>query len=307
MTYKTEQTAKAIKLIQEGFFDNDKAGAIFMGSPRGFVLQDGIHNLYPEIRDEVLTYFKLNNVNWWRGRYPTGHVLSSQISCLNHLFPIRHNKDAVLTLLQCVSRDFVDVIPIAEQMPGYIQFEAVGGDVNFLNEGTNTRGSNCTSLDALIYAKHRDGRRFLIPIEWKYVETYGNDDKSVGSKGETRKSRYLNLIAQSKQLNKNTLSCCWQEPFYQLMRQTLWAEQMLLKKVSNLEADDYLHLHVVPDENIELLRKKHLFCGKAMEETWKSCLVDPNKYVVISPAQLCGTQSKDTKLFQYLERRYWTN
>ena len=306
MTYKTEQTAKAIKLIQEGFFDNDEAGALFMGSPRGFVLQDGIRNLYPEIREEVLTYFKLNNVNWWRGRYPTGHVLSSQIACLNHLFPIRHSKDAVLKLLHCILPDFVDVFPIPEQIQGYIQFEAVGGDVNLLNEGTNTRGSNCTSLDALIYAKHRDGRRFLIPIEWKYVETYGNDDKSVGSKGETRKSRYLNLIAQSKQLNKNTLSCCWQEPFYQLMRQTLWTEQMLARSVSNLEADDYLHLHVVPDENIELLHKKYPFCENGLEATWKSCLVDPSKYIVISPARLWGTQTQDTDLFHYLERRYWT-
>ncbi len=306
MTFKTEQTANAIKLIQEGFFDNDEAGAIFMGSPRRFVLQDGIHNLFPDIREEVLTYFKLNNVTWWRGKYPTGHVLSSQIACLNHLFPIRKNKAAVLNMLSCVSPDFVDVIPITEHLQGYIQFEAVGGDVNFLNEGTNTRGSNCTSLDALIYAQHRDGRRFLIPIEWKYVETYGNDNKSVGNKGGTRKSRYLDLIAQSELLNKNVLSCCWYEPFYQLMRQTLWTEQMLARSVSNLEADDYIHLHVIPDENLELLHKRYPFSDKGMENTWKSCLIDPNKYVVISPIKLWGTQNQDTKIFNYLEQRYWT-
>lgn len=305
MTYKTEQQKHGVALIQEGFFDGDEGGALFMGKPRSFVLQDGLRNLYPSIRDDALAYFELNDVKWWHGNYPTGHVLSSQIACLNHLFPIRNNKTAVLKLLSSFSPDFVDVLPITEHLEGYIQFEAVGGDVNFLNEGVNTRGSNCTSLDALIYALHRDGRRFLIPIEWKYVETYGNKDKSTGVSGPTRKSRYLELIAKSKFLNKNTLTCCWYEPFYQLMRQTLWVEQLLSKKVSGLEADDYLHIHVVPDENVELLQKNYPCSGKGLEKTWKSCLIDQGKYIVVSPSKLWHKQDANTGIYQYLEHRYW--
>jgi len=305
MAYKNEQQKRGEKLIEESFFDGDKGGAEFMGKPRPFVLQNGLNNLYPDIRKDVLDYFKQNNVAWWRGNYPTGHVLSSQISCLNHLFPIRQDKAAVLKLLKSVTEDFIEVLPINEHKEGYIQFEAVGGDTNFLNEGANTRGSNCTSVDAFIYALHQDGRRFLIPIEWKYVEAYGNDNKSEGSKGETRKQRYLDLIAQSKYLNKKTLDCCWYEPFYQLMRQTLWAEQLLLHKAPGFEADDYLHLHVIPDDNAELLDKAYKCSGKGMAETWKSCLTDPDKYIVLSPKKLWSKQEPNTDIYHYLEYRYW--
>lgn len=178
MSYKSKQRARGEQLIQSGFFDTDMGWSIFRKKLYSFVLQDGRNNLHPDIRTDALSYFLQNKIVWWPGSYgPTGHVLSSQIACLNHLFPIRQNKDQVLNLLQSVTDDFIEVFPIAENIPGYIQFEAVGGDVNFLNEGKNTRGSQCTSVDAFVYALHRNGKRFLIPIEWKYVEAYDNGDK----------------------------------------------------------------------------------------------------------------------------------
>lgn len=305
MKFKNEQQTRGEVLIQKNFFGGDIGGGVFMGKPRPFVLQDRLHNIYPDIRDDALVYFQQNDIAWWGGNYPTGHILSSQIACLNHLFTIRHHREAVLNLLKSVSDDFIDVLPITEHFGGYIQFEAVGGDINFLNEGTNTRGSNCTSADAFVYALHKGGRRFLIPIEWKYVEAYGNDDKSSGSKGETRKLRYHDLIAGSRYLNGNTLSCCWFEPFYQLMRQTLWAEQLLKHQPKGFEADDYLHVHVVPDGNAELLDKSYPCSNQGMEATWKSCLVDPDKYVVISPEKLWSKQCKDTDIYSYLKSRYW--
>lgn len=305
MPYKKEQQVKGEKLIQSGFFSEDHGGGIFMKKARPFVLKDGRNNLYTGIRTEVLDYFRLNKIVWWGGYKTTGHVLSSQIACLNHLFPIRQDKEKVLGLLKTVSDDFVDVFTIEENMPGYIQFEAVGGDVNFLNEGNNTRGSNCTSVDAFIYALHKNGKRFLIPIEWKYVEAYGNDDKSSGDKGETRKARYVSLIESSICLNSNTLSCCWYEPFYQLMRQTLWAEQAIKNQIAGIEAEDYLHLHIIPDENKELLNKNYPCSGKGMAETWKICLKDPGKYKVVSPTKLWSLQNSETDIYKYLQHRYW--
>jgi hypothetical protein len=305
MAFKAEQKKRGLRLIQEGFFDDDPGGGLLKNRSYPFVLQDGLHNLHPSIRENVLAYFKENSVSWWGGKYPTGHVLSSQIACLNHLFPIRQDKAAVLNLLKSVTDDFVEVSRITEEMSDYVMFEAVGGPVNYLNEGANTRGSNCTSVDALVYAVHRDRRRFLLPIEWKYVEAYGNDDKSTGSKGETRKSRYLDLIANSKYLNENTLSCCWFEPFYQLMRQTLRAEQVLTHKPEGFEADDYLHLHIIPNANAELLDKQYPCSGKGMEATWKNCLTDPDKYIVLSPEKLWNHQDNGSAIYKYLKKRYW--
>ncbi|MGI6390678.1 MAG: PGN_0703 family putative restriction endonuclease [Kiritimatiellia bacterium] len=305
MTFRDKEQKRGEALVKSGFFDGDTGNGKFKGKRYPFVLQDGRFNLYPGIRDEVLEYFKQNNIAWWGGKHPTGHILSSQIACLNHLFAIRNEKDAVLKLLKSVSDDFVDVFPIPENLEGYIQFEAVGGKENFLNERKNTRGSNCTSVDALICARHRDGRRFLIPIEWKYVEKYGNKDKSTGSKGDERKARYLDLIKSSRYLNEHTPSYCWFEPFYQLMRQTLWAEQLLKHRPTGFEADNYLHLHVVPEDNAELLDKSYPCSNKGMIDTWESCLNYPEKYTVVHPNQLWSKQSKDTAIYEYLSKRYW--
>ncbi|MDR3211390.1 MAG: hypothetical protein LBU79_05685 [Planctomycetota bacterium] len=43
------------------------------------------------------------------------------------------------------------------------------------------------------------------------------------------------------------------------MRQTLWVEKLLLNKVPGYEADNYLHIHIVPDDNAEPLDKKYQF------------------------------------------------
>jgi hypothetical protein len=106
-----------------------------------------------------------------------------------------------------VCSDFVDVLPIItdKYSPGYIQFEAVS-DKDHLNEGQPTRGSNCASVDALIYALHTDGNKYLIPIEWKYTEKYTNEDKSIEDRegeskgnelrGKERLSRYSQLLTQ---------------------------------------------------------------------------------------------------------------
>ncbi|MDR1871816.1 MAG: hypothetical protein LBS60_07850 [Deltaproteobacteria bacterium] len=317
MTFKNDQKKAGLNLIHEGFFDGDKGGGEFFNkSSYPFVLEKGCRNLFPDIREDTLQYFEENKIGWWGGS-PSGHILSSQIACLNHLFPLRKDEKAALKLLKAVSNDFKEVLPIEESSPGYIAFEVVGGDVNFLNEGINRRGRNCTSIDACMYALHNDGRRILIMIEWKYVEAYSNEDKSKQKGGETRKSRYLDLIEERKKsepkyFNENILSCCWFEPFYQLMRQTLWVGQVLQRKPNGFEADDYLHLHVIPEANTQLLNKKYKCSGQGMEDTWKSCLTElsKNKYIVISPEEFWSKQDVTTghyaNLNTYLKERYWS-
>ena len=192
-------------------------------------------------------------------------------------------------------------------MPAYIQFEAVS-DVDHLNEKYSTRGSNCTSIDALIYGLHKDGRKILFPIEWKYVEVYGNENKANGDKGTVRKARYTNLIHKSTQLIGDFNDIYYYEPFYQLMRQTLWAEQMIEhKNAETIKADDYIHIHVIPTENNELLNKKYPCSGKKMETTWRDCLIDQSKYIIISPKDLLtpAINEKYPDFVKYLEKRYW--
>ena len=98
------------------------------------------------------------------------------------------------------------------------------------------------------------------------------------------------------------------EPYYQLMRQTLLGWTMVENK--EYDAVDWLHLHIIPNENKELRERvtsKNLK-GKTLEESWKLQLKIPEKYIVISPEQFLAPIANllDTKsLIYYLTNRYW--
>lgn len=316
--YQETERIKSENLIKKGnpVFYGGKAGKLFMTKNRDFVLLDNIKNIFLPISSDVVEYFKNNSISWWGGNKPTGHVLSSQIACINHLFQIRNDKVAVLCILKNISKDFVEVLPIStdKYLQAFIQFESVS-DKDYLNEGQPTRGNNCTSVDALIFAKHKNGSNWLIPIEWKYTEHYDNQNKAIegvktdpiNCKGEVRKRRYTNLIDNSSQLDNSDHTCYYYEPFYQLMRQTLWAEQMVKNKMlETLKADNYLHVHVIPTENKDLLEKKYKCSGLNMEQTWRKHLKDQTKYQIISPKNLVKglDEEKYKDLIDYLKNRY---
>ncbi|MDE7421429.1 MAG: hypothetical protein K2N35_14620 [Muribaculaceae bacterium] len=324
--YKDKECERQQQLIENsGIFNGTKGGGRFMGkegSDRLFVLIDGESNLYAPIRKDALGYFKENGIGWWGGSKPSGHVLSSQIACLNHLFSLRNDADAVLSILNNIRDEFTEVLPIpVDKNPSFIAFEVVS-DEDHLNEGTPNRGSNCTSIDALIYARHKSGELWLIPIEWKYTEHYTNQDKSnedrdgelegSNGKGEERMNRYNDLISASSQLkslNEYAGSLYYYEPFYQLMRQTLWAENMVRNKMTErLRADNYLHVHVIPSENDDLLLKKYKVTQKGMESSWREMIADQSKYVIIDPKTLMTpTVSNYSELHEYLGIRYWAH
>ena len=324
-TYREIERKRAVELIQSScIFNNDPGGGEFGGHKYDFVLVEGKNNLFPLLLDEtnkniekntVIKYFADNKIAWWRGDKPTGHVLSSQIACLNHLFYLRHDKEAVKQLLSSFSNDFVDVLEIkTDKEPyGYIQFEAVSTNDN-LNEGILSRGTNCTSVDALIYAKHKnkdkngENEKWIIPIEWKYTEEYNSEDKSSGKSGAIRLERYIALINKSQQVNSEYWQWCFYEPFYQLMRQTLWTEQIIEKKSNEkIKADNYMHLHIIPNENNDLLNRLYSCSKMNMEDTWRKCIVNQNKYKIISPQDffknISGAKYNDLK--KYLSIRYW--
>jgi hypothetical protein len=320
--YQESQRQKAINFIQSKnpIFEGAKGGKSFFGIPREFVLFENMKNLFSPIRNIAHEYFEKNGIPWWGGIQPTGHVLSSQIACLNHLFQLRDDKDAVLSLLKSISTDFNDVLKIVTDKfsPSFIQFESVS-DIDHLKEkkdGIPSRGANCTSIDALIYAVHNDGSKWIIPIEWKYTEFYNNQNKAiegflknpVDCKGEVRKKRYTDLINHSKQLKSQNHLCYYFEPFYQLMRQTLWAEQMIEnQKTESIKADNYLHVHVIPAQNEALLDKEYKCSGLKMEKTWRNHLSDQSKYLIVSPQNLMKglNPNKYELLLNYLNVRYW--
>jgi len=309
VNYKNSQYVRVQNLMQNSsVFNGDMWGGVFKKYSYPSILQDENNNLFAPARKTILDYFKQNKISWWNGQL-TNHPLSSQVACLNHLFPLREDKQAVLSIIKNIYPDIIDVKPLTTDkfLPAFIQFEAISDD-NHLNEVNSIRGSQCTSIDALIYGEGRDGRKILFPIEWKYVEAYGNEDKASGNPGIARIKRYTDLINQSAQLKANDHTICYFEPFYQLMRQTLWAEQLIShRKTETIKADDYIHIHVIPSENGNLLHKIYPYSGKGMEATWRECLNDQSRYVIVTPEELLSPVDWDrySILFEYLNTRYW--
>lgn len=323
--YQEQERQRQIKLLTEtSIFNNDLGGGYFRGCNREFMLMNGVNNFYQPIATNAQNFFAANNISWWQGSKPTGHILSSQMACLNHLFAIKDDKNSVLAILNGVRDEFVEVLPIpCDTNPqSYISFEVISGE-DYLNEKQSTRGSQCTSVDAFIYARHKSGELWLIPIEWKYTEHYANQDKStedrpgienkgLNGKGDERLGRYSQLINDSEQLNSLSEykgSVYFQEPFYQLMRQTLWAEQVIRHENSPkeyLKAVNYLHIHVIPDANKDLLDRQYRVSGKGMKESWSGCLKDQSKYVIIDPQKLMPPIADiHPDLIAYLKVRYY--
>lgn len=313
-SYKEEQR----KIQNKIFKDNVKVS--YGNKEHPHILKNVKDNFFDEdLYKTALEYYNGNNISWWHGTQPTGNILSSQIACINHLMPLMSDESTVLSILQGIDANFSDVLTIdCDVVPRYIGFEVVSKEKH-LNERTQKRGSNCTSLDAVMLGI-RNNVRTLVSIEWKYVESYGNEDKSLGSSGQTRKNRYGKLINNSIYLkhyddNEKDPTAYYTEPFYQLMRQTLWSEQMVKNaKDEDIKAKDYLHIHVVPKNNRQL-RDKEYPCGdmKNMENTWRGLLSEDGKerYILMDPEVLLTPiynlgNEKYSLLLDYLCARYWS-
>ena len=328
--YKKDQYVKHLRLLdRKVFFEGAEGGGLWHGenglAPLPFILrkEDSEKNLYTGIRNEAIDYFQKYQIDWWGdaesdGKHVSGHLMSSQVACINHLFPIRRDDTAVLAVINGIDGmpvHFTAVLP-AEDDGGFIAFEKVSSR-DYLGEGRLSRGAFCTSVDAFIYAVDDNGERWLIPIEWKYTESYDRNDLSTEvvkghDKGRTRLKRYPKLIEASGQLASlpdYIGSIYFQEPFYQLMRQTLWAERTCLNKEEALfPAEHFVHIHVCPKGNSELLGKDYYQVSRqnGMEAAWREMIKDQSLYHLVDPEALMKPlKGRYDSLFRYLETRYW--
>ncbi len=281
-----------------------KGNGLYDGRPYEFVLEQAELNLWEGIRDDALDYFQRHKILCSKGEQeyiPTGHLFSSQVACVNHLFFVRQRKDIATEILKNVS----EKVEAAETVDdGYVEFEVIGSD-NPLEERSQTRGANCTSVDALMVGSKGNGKNILFLIEWKYTEEYSTKNKYIPARYQI----YDKLLGEPECPIKTTdYESLYYEPFYQLMRQTLLGWKMV--QAGEYECDEYLHIHVIPNENRELRERitSPKLSGEDMSGAWKNVLKNPDSYKVISPedfirpAIACrGTNA----MLAYLDRRYW--
>ena len=266
--------------------------------------EDSKCNLYSAIREKSMQYFEKQKISWWRqkedGYFPTGHLLSSQIHCLNHLFELRTDPKSLKAIIDgATGMSFDKVLPslIDNDPESYISFEFAFKNDEWLHEIDDgaKRGTLCTSIDAMVMAELA-GKTWLIPIEWKYTEYYTREDKTK----RERLNRYSKLIETSKRLKTPTNgiphSVYFIEPNYELMRQALLCEQL----VANGYADDFVHINVIPNGNTEL--------RNAVENEFVPMLKDKSKFKIIDPQDLLSPLEENNlhpELIEYLKKRYW--
>lgn len=283
--------------------------------------QDSLKNLFSPIRQEVMSYFEEYDIAWWReddDRYfPTGNLLSSQIHCLNHLFRIRKDPKAVLSIIKAQCKDIVKVLPSpidwheyvfennqTKKINSYISFEFTYNNVDLLKERTCKRGKDCTSIDAFVYAEDVNGKYILIPIEWKYTESYEKEDK-YKAKDYVVNTRYKDLARRdNSNLNGWKDEYYW-DPLYEFARQTLLMERIIHEKPKcgafPVKADDYIHIIVRPNENKEIIDDIQCF-KDSVKHSEKIIEIDPQEF--LSPLR---ENEKYKDLINYLETRYWNS
>ena len=284
----------------------DDAG-LLQSSPSKKVLKDGSKNLFSSICDDATNYFKFHKISWWHlaaepSTAPTGNVLSSQIHCLNHLFGIRNNEEAIKAILFNATGIKFDTILTALDNDGLIAFEFTYKNKELLGEDDAgaQRGAFCTSIDAMIRAQ-KDEKISLIPIEWKYTEPPIDKDKTCSK----RLQRYQHLIEESEQLIVPTggvpHSIYMKEPQYELMRQTLLVEQMIRLGL----ADNFIHINVIPSKNEDLRYSVNHNYKPMLKNPGLFCCIDPYDFLkpltitpFINDMQIC-------KMIDYLRVRYW--
>ena len=301
MSYRDQERKRAI-YIRESLF-KDSGNGVFLGKKRKFVLNDPTLNLWEGIRVDALQYFKRNAIPWWKGNngFPTGHLLSSQVACVNHLYYLRQRKDLTTAILTGIDNEITEALIVDD---GYVEFEFIGTK-QYLKEKSWTRGANCTSVDAVMIGKNSIGKSKFFLIEWKYTEYYPSEDKYI----DERSKVYDELITDSDSPFKEmSVEKYYYEPFYQLTRQTLLAWKLI--ENSDHRCSDYYNIHVIPNENKELLQNitSPDLKGDNISEAWRSTLKNPDKYLTISPQDFlspCLKKVDSQSLLSYLEKRYW--
>ncbi len=297
------------------FSDSARHDGLYKGKMRDFALplHCAAENLYVEIRDMAQAYFSQSGIGW----HSLNHLCSSQVCCVNFLFPFMNKPDALAVLLRPLFPNIRQMLPL-EAPSQYVAFEWIGQD-NYLGEKVRkntprTRGANFTSADAMVMFEHTNGLRQIVLIEWKYTESYTSVSKKVASSGTDRSAIYAPLYQQADcPLDKSILPAyddLFYEPFYQFMRQQFLAHEM--ERVKEFQAGIVSLLHIAPTRNAEFgqVTSPNLRpIGGTVTDIWKRLVKTPDRFMSVSTESLFGKFSVNRfpelmPWYEYVHARY---
>ena len=311
------------------FSQNAQAKGTYRGHEYDFCLTDdrSAENLHQSLRNEAIGYFSSRNIQWHDGKesqtLPSNHLCCSQSCCVNFLFPMQSNDKLLKHVFKGIYPELEAPLTMIEDGIGakgthpYLSFEWIGLR-DYLGEtrrkpGRRTRGANYTSADFAFRFRRTDNRVQIVLGEWKYTEYYGRQDKGknkvrLDNYNEVFRRSYGVFVYKSPALYRSLFF----EPFYQLMRLQLLAQEM--EANHEMGADLVTVLHVHPIANKEFTKRvtsEHLsvrYPGQDVMGIWKQ-LVDQTRFATISVEHLLQLIGKarslaDPAWIDYLQRRY---
>jgi hypothetical protein len=220
------------------------------------------------------------------------------------------------SLLKPIFPEIKQMIPVEDGK--FVTFEWIGKK-NYLGErvreeGSRTRGANCTSADAIVAFERMDGRKQSVLIEWKYTESYHSIHLKTAPSGTDRTTIYRTLFDKADcPLDKGLIpsfESLFFEPFYQLMRQQLLAHEMETAKTP--EADIVSLLHIAPSHNTDF-RKVTSPALKTVGDTatgvWKRLVKTPGRFQSVETERLfspllANPLAELKNWAEYLKQRY---
>ena len=270
---------------------------LYRGLPRPFCLppEHAAENLAPAIRAAAIAYFRDHRIHWHDGTgdAPSNHLCSSQVLCVNFLFPFSDQPGALAAMLRPLYPRLKHMLPVEDGR--YVAFEWIGLQ-NYLNERvrrgeSRTRGANSTSADAMVLFERDDGGRQMVLIEWKYTESYGSRSIRRSAYGTDRLDIYAPFLGRRDcpiRLTAGTpQDALFVSPFDQLMRLQLLARE--LERANELGADSVSVLHIAPRRNQELGRvtsEPLEQLGSSVSEVWTRLVHPADRFASASIEEL---------------------
>ena len=255
-------------------------------------LEHAAYNLFHGIRDDAINTWKRHGIIWHGSALPglpSNHLCSSQVFAVNLLFPFIDKPEALADALRPYFPDIVRMLHVEDKR--YIAFEWIG-DINYLKEEprigeSRKRGAGNTSIDAMMAYETQDDKKVMLLIEVKYSESYGVSYKRFRSDGSDRFENYEEFFySPGSPINLDVtpnLTDFLYEPFYQLLRHSLLASQIMKTGKPKVNRVQVVHLTVTGNQNLLAVtapRLRHL--GNTTYEVWKSILKDPSTFSLIS-------------------------
>jgi hypothetical protein len=181
------------------------------------------------------------------------------------------------------------MIPVEDNR--YIAFEWIC-DVNYLNEKPRfgeyrQSGAGNTSIDAMAMYETANGEKVMLLIETKYSESYGASYKRFRSDGTDRFENYEEYFySDTSPIDLEVapdLTDFLYEPFYQLLRHSLLATQILETGKPKVDRVQVVHLTVKRNKDLLAVTSPDLrHLGNTTYEVWKKILKDPSTFTLIS-------------------------